>query len=188
MVWINTMTIYVLVWPRWLIHQVIFTRKKKQKPSCPVALKPVVQYDRILPCNPILSHCLFFSFPVFDVHRSNDNWGLESFLFLSGNSLCMHYSADLRHWQQNHAEGDLFIRNNKTPAKPSHCGAADGTECFMAAAIKHPDDLEEGGRGCRNERRWHWYVHLRVQFHSIKRMRRNQYVLTSHLHPVAVVF
>lgn len=119
-----------------------FYQKKKQKQSCPVALKPVVQYDRILPCNPILSHCLFFSFPVFDVHRSNDNWGLESFLFLSGNSLCMHYSADLLHWQQNLAEGDLFIRNNKTPAKPSHCGAADGTECFMAAAIKHPADTE----------------------------------------------
>lgn len=140
------------MWPRRLIRQVISTRKNN-----PVLwpFTPVAQYDHILPCNLILSHCLLFYFPVFDVHRSNDNWGLESILFLSGNSLCMHYSADLLHWQQNHAEGDLFIRNNKNPAKPSHCGAADRMECFVGAAINHPAGTEtiwRGGRGRRNER------------------------------------
>lgn len=57
--------------------------------------------------------------------------------------LCMHYSADLLHWQWNHAGGDLFIRNNKTPAKPTHCGATDSAKSFISATINHPGRLRQ---------------------------------------------
>lgn len=45
----------------------------------------------------------------------------------------MHHSADLLHRQWNHTEADLFIRNNKTPAKMAHCG-----ETAQNALQAHP--------------------------------------------------
>lgn len=67
--------------------------------------------------------------------------------------VCMHYLAGLLQWQQSHAVSDLFIRNNKTPAKAAHCGVADSSECSTGPAINQAADpvmiKVSVERGCR---------------------------------------
>lgn len=73
--------------------------------------------------NPISSH-----YSIFQHLMSADQMTTAAlnpfFSFLAHVLHCMHYSADLPHWQQHHAGGDLFIRNNKT-----HCKADSLWRC-----------------------------------------------------------
>lgn len=74
MVWINTMTIYrdLFQWGNAKIFMNCFFKKENPVLFCyPVA--PVLKYDN----NPnVQLHLIVCVFPVFDVHRSNDNWRL----------------------------------------------------------------------------------------------------------------